>query len=135
MEQIEIQKLMQTAAADAVIYTEEAHHQTLDFTIGNLLLVDTILSDLHQRELAQSHTSEEIFTLCNLYGAYIGEIFIANAGGNWAYNDSDKAAPFIYVQFNDKEFPFASICYHKIMHDNSVSLFGYVKLALANAQQ
>ncbi|MEH8018136.1 hypothetical protein MN202_12895 [Rheinheimera muenzenbergensis] len=135
MQQQQLSELMQAAATDAVRYANEEHHITLDHSLDSLALVDSILSELHQRELAQQHSAEMIFTLCNMLGAYIGEVFIAASGGQWQQNKVDSTAPFIYVQYHDKEFPFGSVCYYKIMQDNAISLKNYVKQAMANAMQ
>ena len=135
MQPQQLSELMQAAAQDAVQYAAEEHQITLDNSQQSLALIDTILAELHQRELVQQHSAEMLFTLCNMLGAYIGEVFIASLGGQWQQNQADSKAPFIYVQYHDKEFPFASVCYHKIMQDNSVSLKNYVKQAMANAMQ
>ena len=131
----QLSELMQAAAQDAIRYAAEEHQITLDNSQGSLVQVDSILSELHHRELAQQHSAEMMFTLCNILGAYIGEVFIASSGGHWQQNKVDSTAPFIYVQYHDKEFPFGSICYYKITQDNSISLKNYVKQAMANAMQ
>ncbi|MBZ9612732.1 hypothetical protein [Rheinheimera maricola] len=133
--QQELQDLMRAAAKDAVQYVNEAHQVALDNSLNSLTQIDSILAELHTREQQQKHASEVVFTLCNIIAAYIGELYIASVGGEWRQNTSDSGAPFIYVKYNDKEFPFASICYHKICHDNSISLNNYMKQAMANAMQ
>lgn len=135
MPQQELNDLMHAATADAIQYATEEHQITLDHSIDSLNKLDLILAALHTREQKQKHAPEVVFTLCNIIGAYIGEVFIANVGGHWQQNNADSGAPFVYVKFHDKEFPFASICYHKISHDNSISLYDYVKQAMANAMQ
>lgn len=135
MQQSELNQLMQDAAADAVSYAKEEHQQTLDGNIDSLTAVDNVLSQLHAREKTKHHSAEMLFTLSNILGAYIGELFIAHVGGHWQHNQQDETAPFVFVQFQDKEFPFASVCYHKITRDDSISLLGYVKQAMANAMQ
>ena len=133
--QQELNELMHAATADAIQYASEEHQIVLDRSIDSLKKLDLLLAELHLREQKQQHAAEVVFTLCNIMGAYIGEIFIANVGGHWQQSNTDSSAPFVYVQFHDKEFPFASICYHKISHDNSISLYDYVKQAMANAMQ
>jgi hypothetical protein len=135
MQQQELNDLMQAASADAMTYAKETHQQTLDKSVASIKQLDQILTELHNREQKQRHSAELVFTLCNIIGAYIGEVFIANVGGQWQHNQQDSAAPFVYVQFQDKEFPFASVCYHKITRDNNISLYDYVKQAMANAMQ
>jgi hypothetical protein len=135
MQQQELNDLMKSASADAVTFAETDHKLSLDNSVASLERVDKLLSELHHREKKQRHSAELVFTLCNIMGAYIGEIFIANVGGQWQHNQIDTAAPFVFVQFQDKEFPFASVCYHKITRDDSISLYDYVKQAMANAMQ
>ena len=135
MQQQELNDLMQTAAADAITYAKDEHQITLDTSVDSLQQVDKVLTQLHDREQAQRHSAELVFTLCNIFGAYVGEVFKANVGGQWQHNQLDSTAPFVFVQFQDKEFPFASVCYHKITRDDSISLYDYVKQAMANAMQ
>ncbi|QBL08813.1 hypothetical protein E0Z06_04440 [Rheinheimera sp. D18] len=135
MQQQELNKLMHDSATDAVSYAKEQHKIALNNSIASLEQIDNLISELHQLEKQQRHSTELVFTLSNILGAYVGEVFIANVGGQWQHNQTDTAAPFIFVQFNDKEFPFASVCYHKITRDNSISLHDYVKQAMANAMQ
>ncbi len=135
MQTHDIAKLMQDAAKDAVSYIAEQHQLTLDFSLASLIDVDTVLATLHQQQQQQSHSAELLFTLSNIIGAYIGEVFLENYGGNWHSNNADNEAPYISVQLSDKEFPFASVCYHKITLDNSINIAGYVKQASANVMQ
>ncbi|MDP5134343.1 hypothetical protein ORJ04_00060 [Rheinheimera baltica] len=134
MQQHEISTLMLDASNDAIRFAKE-HQVELDKSLTSLLLVDQLLAELHSHEQAAPHSAEIMFTLCNIFGAYIGQVFIAHVGGQWQYNQTDKKAPFVFVQFNDKEFPFASVCYHKITQDNTISLANYMKQAMANAMQ
>jgi hypothetical protein len=135
MQPNEISTLMQGAASDAVGYAAEQHQQKLDFSLASLEQIDTMLATLHQKQQQQRHSAEMLFTLSNILGAYVGEVFIANYGGFWLNNTADNAAPYISVQLSDKEFPFASVCYHQITQDNSISTVDYVKQAAANAMQ
>ena len=135
MPQQELNDLMHAATTDAILYVKEEHDIALDHSIDSLQQLDMIMSKLNAREQKQKHAPEVVFTLCNIFGAYIGEVFIANVGGHWQQNNADTSAPFVYVQFYDKEFPFASICYHKISREDSISLYDYVKQAMANAMQ
>jgi hypothetical protein len=135
MQTDEMSKLMQSAARDAVGYVSEQHKLTLDFTLASLTDIDKVLATLHEHQQQQSHSAELLFTLCNIIGAYIGEVFIANYGGNWHNNTADNAAPYISVRLSDKEFPFASVCYHKITQDDTIMISNYVKQAAVNVMQ
>lgn len=135
MQETDLTDLMQATAADAVEYASQQYQLTLASDIDSLPHVDEILSSLHQQHQKQPHSAEMLFTLSNLFGAYCGEVVIASMGGQWRHNDADPKAPFTYVQYQDKEFPFASVCYHKIVTDDSISLQDYIRQAMANAMQ
>lgn len=135
MQNNELKQLMQDAARDAARYASEEHQLVLDHTAASLTKVDQLLSALHQRDLQQKHSDELIFTLSSILGAYIGQIFIEQTGGDWQVRETEQNGTFVFVQLQGKEFPFASICYHKIRTDNSISLQDYVNQALSNAAQ
>ncbi len=135
MQSQELSTLMQQSAADAVGYAAEQHQLTLDYSLDSLHQVDQLLSRLHQDQQSKPHSSELLFTLCNIIGAYIGEVFIRHVGGQWQNNTADESAPYIAVGFGDKEFPFASVCYHKIVNHDSISLQDYLRQARENATQ
>jgi hypothetical protein len=135
MQTNELSKLMQESARDAVGYVAEQHQLQLDFSLASLQDIDTVLATLHRQQQQQSHSPELLFTLSNIMGAYVGEVFINNYGGNWHSNTADNAAPYISVHLSDKEFPFASVCYHKMVQDDSISIADYVKQAAAIVMQ
>lgn len=133
MSQTNLDSLMKASAEDAILYAKEQHQLTLDSSESSLAAVDNILSKLHHDEFLQSHSNEMLFTLCNIFGAYIGEIFIARIGGSWQHNDEQRDAPFVCVQYHDREFPFASVCYHKITQNDDITVREYMRQAIANA--
>lgn len=135
MQSQELSELMQASAQDAIAYAAEQHQLTLDFSLVSLSLVDQLLSKLHSDQQSRPHSGEMLFTLCNIMGAYVGEVFIRNVGGSWQSDNSDQTAPYMAVGFGDKEFPFASVCYHKITNEDSISLQDYVRQAKQNAMQ
>lgn len=135
MQTSELNNLMQASAQDAVAFANEQHQIHLDFSVSSLARVDNLLSHLHAEHQTKAYSSEMLFTICNIVGAYIGEVFIANVGGQWQSNVSDETAPYMAVGFGDKEFPFASVCYHKITNADSISLQDYVQQAKHNAMQ
>lgn len=135
MQSEELTTLMQAAAQDAVNYARDQHQITLDGSMTSLLHVDELLSLLHADQQSKAHSGEMLFTLCNIMGAYVGEVFIQNVGGHWQSNNSDQTAPYMAVGFGDKEFPFASVCYHKVTNNDTISLADYVRQAKENAMQ
>ncbi|RVT46265.1 hypothetical protein EMM73_09800 [Rheinheimera sediminis] len=135
MNQHEVSELMKATAQDAVVYAAEEHQVLLDFSLDSLSKVDEILSELYLRQQEQRHADDLLFTLCNLFGSYTGEIFIHHVGGQWYYDESSPDAPYICVHYNGKEFPFASLVYHQIAKTPSASLRNYVGQAMNNAMQ
>jgi hypothetical protein len=79
---------------------------------------------------AQALEDKAVFTICNIYGAYIGEVFRTLAGGQWQYNLQDEEAPTIMLMYQDKTFAFAGICYERLVNDSNVSVQRYFSQAL-----
>lgn len=133
--QPELEHLMQQCAADAAQFAAEEYQLDLDFSLESLALVDTILSRLHEVHRQQRFSDEHMFTLCNIYGAYLGQIFINVVGGEWIHQQGDESAPYVSLNYNNREFPLASLCYHKITKEPQLSVREYISQAMSNVMQ
>jgi hypothetical protein len=133
--QQELDKLMQQCAADAVQFASEEYQINLDFSLESLELVDNILTRLHEINRLQRFSDEHLFTLCNIYGAYLGQIFISVVGGEWVHQKADETAPYVSLNYNNREFPLASLCFHKISKDTQLSVRDYLSQAMSNVMQ
>ena len=122
MTSAELTDLMIDSAQNAIITTEEEFNLTLD---------DVILSWLG-RYKDQALEENAVFTICNIYGAYIGEIFRNKVGGTWAYDESDPDAPYVVLNYAGNTYAFAGICYQRLVNDSQVSVRSYYDQALAN---
>ncbi|MDP4529490.1 hypothetical protein Q3O59_10685 [Alkalimonas delamerensis] len=131
----QLKDLMVQSAADAVQYGREEFQLELDYSRNSLVQLDTLISALHQRQKTQAHAQDLLFTLCTILGAYTGEVFRRELGGDWFHDKSSQDAPYVCLTYLDKEFPFASIIYHKIVQDDSISIADYVQQAMTNATQ
>lgn len=133
--QQELDKLMHQCAADAVQFASEEYQINLDFSLESLSLVDTILTRLHEVNRLQRFSDEHMFTLCNIYGAYLGQVFISIVGGEWLHQKVDETAPYVSLNYNNREFPLASLCFHKITKDVHLSVREYISQAMSNVMQ
>ena len=133
--QQELDKLMQQCAADAVQFASEEYQINLDFSLESLALVDAILNRLHETNRQQRFSDEHMFTLSNIYAAYLGQIFISVVGGEWLHQKADETAPYVSLNYNNREFPLASLCYHKITKDPHLSVREYISQAMSNVMQ
>lgn len=135
MNNTELDELMQQAALDAVNYAQEQHQLTLDHSIPSAALVDDIIRQIVQIHRQKPLTDAEVFTLSNIFGAYLGQIFRQMVGGEWVYQSADEQAPFITLNYHNREYAFASVVYHKLMVNPDVMLREYLRLAIANSTQ
>jgi hypothetical protein len=126
---------MKQCASDAAQFASEEYQINLDFSLDSLPLVDTILIRLHDVNRQQRFSDEHMFTLCNIFGAYLGQVFISVVGGEWIHQKADESAPYVSLNYNNREFPLASLCYHKISKDPNLSVREYISLAMSNAMQ
>jgi len=131
MQDLELESLMQETANDAVKTAKEEFDIVLDFTIENVSLVDTTIERFVQNYPSQALDDKAVFTICNMYGAYLGETFRRLAGGKWHYDTSAPEAPTIMLVIKDKSYAFAGICFEKLAKDPKVKVQQYFAKALA----
>lgn len=131
----QLKQLMVQSAEDAVHYANEEFQLSLDYSLDSLRQLDVVVSTLHERQKKQAHATDLLFTLCTILGAYAGEVFRRHRGGDWFHDKSSTEAPYVCLTYLDKEYPFSSITYHKLMTDDSISIADYVEQAMSNATQ
>jgi hypothetical protein len=132
MSSAELTDLMIDSAQNAVITTQEEFNLTLDGTEQSIEMVDNVLLNWLERYKGQVLQENAVFTICNIYGAYIGEIFRNKVGGNWAYDESDIDAPYVVLDYAGSTYAFAGICYQRLVNDSQISVRSYYNQALAN---
>lgn len=135
MEQQALNQLMRESADDAITTSREEFAIELDFSPESIALVDTLILKFLDTYNDQALEDKAVFTICNIYGAYIGETFRKLAGGQWQYNLQDEEAPSIMLMYQEKTFAFAGICYERLVNDSSVSVQRYFNEALGSATQ
>jgi hypothetical protein len=132
MTSAELTDLMIDSSQNAVTTTKEEFNLTLDGSEQSIKLVDDIILGWVDRYKDPVLEESAVFTICNIYGAYIGEIFRNKVGGNWAYDESDPSAPYIVLNYAGSTYAFAGICYQRLVNDNKISVKNYFDQALAN---
>nr|WP_136252459.1 hypothetical protein [Ningiella ruwaisensis] len=132
MTQIELDTLMKETARDAVQAAKEEFNIELDFSADSIANVDSTIMGFVKNFPSQSLEDKAVFTICNMYGAYLGEVFRSLAGGTWHYDTSTPEAPTILLVVDDKSYAFAGICYEKLVKNPDVSVSSYFSQALGN---
>ena len=122
---------MNDSANDAVITCKEQFDIDLDFSTESIALVDEVINNYLDTFKAQALEDKAVFTICNIYGAYIGEIFRKLVGGMWTLDQTKKDAPSVFISKDDKQYAFAGICYEKLVNNSKVSVKQYFDLAVA----
>lgn len=88
MSDIPIHEVMQAYADDAVTYAKNKFGIVLDHSEQSLVNVDALLSAMTSHGLlTKDELSEEqqdgIWTLCKVFGGYVGAVIIKHIGGQW----------------------------------------------------
>ncbi|AWB67237.1 hypothetical protein C2869_12660 [Saccharobesus litoralis] len=135
MKQVEIAQLMADSAQDAIKFANDEFQVKLDETIESIAIIDELILNCLPLLNNESEKDKIIFTVCNMFGAYLGEVFIKYIGGQWIYDDSNPDAPSTYLSFNGKTFAFAGICYQRLINDQTVSVRKYFELAQGKVTQ
>ncbi|BFT30236.1 hypothetical protein D210916BOD24_14120 [Alteromonas sp. D210916BOD_24] len=128
----EINKLMSECANDAVSAASSEFDITLDHSPASVALVDKILLEYVERYHDKALEDEAVFTICNIYGAYVGEILKAQVGGSWIYDQTNPEAPSVFLQVGENTYAFAGICFERMVNDSKVSVNAYYEIALNN---
>jgi hypothetical protein len=131
MNKQELDTLMNESAQDAVIVSQEQFNLELDFSIESLAVVDTVISRFLQEYEKEVQEDKSVFTLCNIFGAYVGEVFKKEVGGEWQLSEQGNDAISIFLAIDNNTYAFAGICYEKLVNDSRVSVQAYFEQAFA----
>ncbi|AWL12201.1 hypothetical protein HMF8227_01728 [Saliniradius amylolyticus] len=129
----ELESLMVDSAHNAVTTTREEFGIELDFSQDSINQVDEVLLRWLERYKSEALEEQAVFTLCNIYGAYVGEVFRKHIGGHWVYDDTNPDAPTIMLEYAGKTYAFAATCYQRLVNDNQISVQKYYELAVNKA--
>ncbi|MBC3764723.1 hypothetical protein [Neptunicella marina] len=135
MTQEDVQHLMSDSAQNAIETTREEFNIELDNSVESVGLVDDIILSWVAKYRDQVLEDQAVFTLCNIYGAYVGEIFRQTLGGQWHYDNSNPDAPYIVLEYAGHSYAFAGICYQRLVNDSNVSVKNYFEAAVSNNTQ
>lgn len=135
MQQQDLEKLIVQSANDAVNVAKTEFAVSLDYSEQSINDIDTIIVGFLDKYKAQALEDKAIFTICNLFGAYIGETFLKLSAGQWTYDQSDTAAPSVFMSCGQHSFAFAGICYNKLVEDSSISIADYFNQAILRVKE
>ena len=131
MNDIELQDLMTDSANNAIAVTKEQFNITLDYSPQSIEKIDTAIIDYLGIFTSDALDDKGVFTICNIYGAYIGEVFRKTVGGVWIMDEQKANAPSVFISIKENQYAFAGICYQKLVNDSTVSVKHYFDLAVA----
>lgn len=128
----ELNKLMADCAKDAVVTAADEFEIVLDHSPASVKLVDDILLSFVDKYHDLALEDEAVFTICNIFGAYVGEILKAQLDGQWIYDQSNPKAPAVFLQVGENTYALAGICYERLVNDSQISVNSYYEQALGN---
>ena len=131
----ELTQLMQDSAQNAITTTKEEFQLDLDGSAQSIEVIDEVILLWLQKYQDQALEDNAVFTISNIYGAYVGEVFRKLVGGSWHYDQSDPDAPYVLLEYAGKTYAFAGICYQRLVNDSQVSVRNYFEQAMANSAQ
>ena len=131
----ELTELMVDSANNAVSTTLSEFNFELDGSVDSISDVDDVILSWIDKYKDRALEDSSVFTICNIYGAYIGEIFRKKVGGHWRYDQSNENAPYVLLEYGDKSYAFAGICYQRLVNDSEISVRDYFDKAVANSTQ
>jgi len=123
---------MSDCAKDAAVTAADEFNIVLDNSPESVALVDDVLLSFVDKYHDLALEDEAVFTICNIFGAYIGEILKAQLDGEWIYDQSNPKAPSVFLKVGENTYALAGICYERLVNDSQISVFAYYEQALAN---
>jgi len=123
---------MSDCAKDAAVTAADEFNIVLDNSPESVALVDDVLLSFVDKYHDLALEDEAVFTICNIFGAYIGEILKAQLDGEWIYDQSNPKAPTVFLKVGENTYALAGICYERLVNDSQISVFAYYEQALAN---
>ncbi|WP_438864785.1 hypothetical protein [Neptunicella sp.] len=132
MTQEEIQQLMADSAQNAIETSRNEFNVELNGSTDSIGIVDDLILSWIDKYKDQALEDQAVFTICNIYGAYVGEIFRHLVGGHWHYDNSNPDAPYIVLEYAGRTYAFAGICYQRLVNDSQVSVKNYFQQAVEN---
>lgn len=118
----EFTQMMQISAEDAINIAADEHKITLDYSISSLIQIDKLIEAIKLQTLSD----DETFTYSYVLGAYLGEVFIRNFGGDWLFiQETDDEPPQTFVKKDGCTIAFPSKVYHALMGNEEQSLAEY----------
>ena len=130
----QLNELMSDSVKDAISYIKHVNNEDVELNVSGLQELDRALVKLSQEHQSTPLDDKVLFTVSTMFGAFIGELFKAQAGGQWFMDETDPKAPFIVLNYAGRSYPFASVCFEKIVNDPDISVLNYFELALNNTK-
>jgi hypothetical protein len=130
----QLNQLMLDSAEDAVKYVKHISDKDIKLDYAGLGELDLVLDELAKENAMTPLEDKVLFTVSTMFGAFIGELFKIEAGGEWFMDESDPKAPFIVLNYAGRAYPFASVCFEKIVNNSEISACRYFELALSNLE-
>jgi hypothetical protein len=102
---------MQRFARKVVEQAKECFDIILDYSEESIQDVDRILTGLYQANRRKFLPEKEIAVTSMIFGAYLGEVFRHNVGGEWAMEYLTDSDDFIIVKIDGNKFMPIEIVY------------------------
>ena len=129
MQQQELDTLMQQMFADTKSYAEEQFQISLDGSEASVADVDVLIEKLIASASHDLSDNKVVFTLSNMLGGYVGEIFRQSHGGSWHYDTSDEQAPAVFLLKNEASYAFAGMAFQCLMQNSTLTMQQYYQHA------
>lgn len=114
---------MVRAAADAETLTDIYFSKQLDYSEDSIGVLENLVDDIHYR-LPDGKSQKNINLLCQIWGAYIGEVFRRNIGGEWINWEDEYGKAIAFQSSGVKVFPSDKV-HKRIVNGAEHNLYDY----------
>ena len=128
----QLNRLTLDSTQDAIKYVKHFSKKNIELDYAGLGELDLVLDELAKENAMSPLEDKVLFTVSTMFGAFIRELFKTEAGGEWFMDESDPNATFVVLNYEGRAYPFASVCFEKIVNNSDISACRYFELALSN---
>ncbi|GDY27930.1 hypothetical protein AHAT_38200 [Agarivorans sp. Toyoura001] len=127
MDNQQFSTLMAETAEDAVNFIESTSSERPDYSLTSLALVDQLIESLSTQHLDE----KEMFTYSYMLGAYLGEVYKKQAGGEWLFiEETEDEPPQTFFKNGERSIAFPGKVYHALFGQEEITMSEYIEQLL-----
>ena len=139
MEKPSVKDMMVAFSQDAVDHAKTSAGVTLDYSLESIRQVEAILQELYEamprgvlgRLFHKGPSADDVATVCNMYGGYLGEVVRRSGGGEWALDtEGAPGEKAVCLRKGDKRVCPPAKVYERLTNGEADNVWSYFQVLI-----